>query len=62
MNYLVGHPGVSFDSFYPTHIVGTFWKVRRKSDFAQVGIEYARDQLCISIYKAIQFISKLPHN
>jgi len=61
MKYLVEPHGELFDSFFPTHVVVRFRKVRRKSNFAQVGIEYARGQLYV-IYKTVQFISKPPHS
>jgi len=52
---------MEFDSFSPTYVVARFRKFRRKFNFAQVGIEYARGQLCV-VYKTVQFISKPPHN
>ena len=43
----------------PTYAVVTLRKVRRKSNFVQVGIDYTYGQLCVCI-QAVQLKSKLP--
>ena len=42
---------VTFAYYRPTpnYSIVTFWKVRRKSNFAQVGIEYTDGQLYVCI-------------